>query len=250
MGATPLFTDEYDRRRRQPMPGDEDYVHLKDLADVLRSRLADARGLWLDYGSGTSPYADYASDARMLIADVSDGADPAPRPLDFELEPGRPCPAEDTTFDGVLSTQVLEHVPDPGFYLRDAYRLLRPGGQLVLTTHGSYEEHPCPLDLTRWTAQGLREEVSAAGFEVVECVPLTCGLRGALMLLRRELEKVRWWRFLTPRGAPLALIRLVTRLRPASLDRFADGSLGEQGVGIEGRDRLYIDLLVTARRPG
>ena len=250
MSSAAVFTDEYDRRRQQPAPGDEDYVHLKDLADALRPRLGRARGVWLDYGSGTSPYSPYATEARFMRADIptTDGA-PA-RPPDYVLEPGRPCPADDASFDGILSTQVLEHVPDAGFYLRDALRMLRPGGQLVLTTHGAYEEHPCPLDLTRWTAQGLREEVSAAGFEVVECIPLTCGVRGALLLLTRELPRVKWWRFVSPLGAPLAAIRLIARYRPAWLDRYADRSLGEQAAGMEGRDRLYVDLLLSARKPG
>jgi 2-polyprenyl-3-methyl-5-hydroxy-6-metoxy-1,4-benzoquinol methylase len=45
-----------------------------------------------------------------------------------------PLPYADGTFDGVVSMDVIEHVPDPGVWLRDAVRVLRPGGQLWLTT--------------------------------------------------------------------------------------------------------------------
>jgi SAM-dependent methyltransferase len=247
---TALFTEEYDELRRDPAPGDFMYVHLKDLADALRPRLARADGVWLDYGSGTSPYSQYAHNVRMKLADVADDPDSLPRPLDYLLEPGRPCPADDASFDGVLSTQVLEHVPDPDSYLRDAFRMLRPGGELLLTTHGSFEDHPCPLDVNRWTAEGLRADVEEAGFSVVECVPLTCGVRGALFLLLRELDRVKWWRrYFSPLGALLGILRLVGRYRPAWVDRYADRRLGEQSVGLEGADKLYVDLLVSARKP-
>lgn len=37
-------------------------------------------------------------------------------------------------FDVVLNMEVIEHVADPGAYLRDCLRLLRPGGVMILAT--------------------------------------------------------------------------------------------------------------------
>jgi SAM-dependent methyltransferase len=42
-------------------------------------------------------------------------------------------PEEDATFDAILCTEVLEHVPDPRAALLEMTRLLRPGGTLLLT---------------------------------------------------------------------------------------------------------------------
>jgi SAM-dependent methyltransferase len=78
----------------------------------------------------------------------------------------------DCTADVVVSTQVLEHVPDPRAYLLECRRILKPGGMLILTTHGYWEYHPQPTDLWRWTGPGLRKLVEASGFRVLDCTGL------------------------------------------------------------------------------
>jgi hypothetical protein len=37
---------------------------------------------------------------------------------------------------------------------------------LILSTHGIWIYHPHPLDLWRWTSQGLKREIESAGFEI------------------------------------------------------------------------------------
>ncbi len=83
------------------------------------------------------------------------------------LNPDGTLPVADQTCDAVLSTQVLEHVLDPERYLAECFRVLRPGGRLLLSTHGVFAYHPDPMDLWRWTGEGLRRQVQAPGFEVL-----------------------------------------------------------------------------------
>jgi SAM-dependent methyltransferase len=47
-------------------------------------------------------------------------------------------PALEGHFDGVFSSEVIEHLFDVGTYLESIHRLLRPGGTFILTTpyHG------------------------------------------------------------------------------------------------------------------
>lgn len=42
-------------------------------------------------------------------------------------------PVKDASFDAILCTEVLEHVPDPVHAIKEMYRILRPGGYLILT---------------------------------------------------------------------------------------------------------------------
>lgn len=48
--------------------------------------------------------------------------------------PGEPLPYASDTFDLVVSMDVIEHVPDPEPWVREALRVLRPSGVLFLTT--------------------------------------------------------------------------------------------------------------------
>jgi SAM-dependent methyltransferase len=50
------------------------------------------------------------------------------------LEPDRPLPYADASFDTVVSMDVVEHVPDPLPWVREALRVLKPNGLLFLTT--------------------------------------------------------------------------------------------------------------------
>ena len=45
-------------------------------------------------------------------------------------------------FDAVLCSQVLEHVPDPLATLKEIARVLKPGGRVLLSTHGTFIYHP------------------------------------------------------------------------------------------------------------
>jgi SAM-dependent methyltransferase len=240
---------EYDRVRGTPRPGDDAYLHLSDLVAALRPRLERARGAWLDFGSGTSPYRAYMTGVELLRADLTTTDEDYASEPDYLLSPGDPCPAPDGAFDGVLSTQVLEHVEDPPAYLADALRMLRPGGELLLSTHGIWHDHPCPLDLRRWTAQGLRHEVEQAGFEVTEVTLVTCAARAALVLMSRELWHTSWTgRYRTPTGLVLGVLRLLEH-RPRAMHRHADRALADQRVVREGEAELYLGLVVSARRP-
>lgn len=116
----------------------------------------------LDYGCADLPYRHFfAADAEFVGADLPGNPHAA-----VALRADGTVPVEEGTFDAVLSTQVLEHVADPQLYLAECWRVLRPGGRLLLSTHGVFSYHPDPVDYWRWTCGGLRRVLDEAGFEI------------------------------------------------------------------------------------
>src|SRR4051794_14117655 len=132
---------------------------LEELSGDLR---IPPRGRILDYGCADIPYRGFfPSDAEYVAADLRGNPNAT---LTLNADGTIPCP--DDSFDAVLSTQVLEHVDDPALYLSECFRALRPGGRLLLSTHGVFIYHPDPDDYWRWTCSGLRRVVGEAGLDV------------------------------------------------------------------------------------
>ncbi len=117
----------------------------------------------VDFGCGEMPYQPLFEEAgvKYIGADLHGNMR-----ADIEISEDGRMEYASNTCDVVLSSQVLEHVFDPEVYLSECFRILRPGGRLFLSTHGYWKFHPDPNDFWRWTSQGLRHIVNAAGFEV------------------------------------------------------------------------------------
>lgn len=188
--------------RAAPRIWQADWLVLREMARVLRGMLADpALGLRgarvLDFGCGTRPYEPWfaAAGAQYRGADI-DGAHEVRIAADGTLGCG------DAEFDVVTSFQVLEHVWEVGAYLREARRVLRANGWLLLSTHGTWLYHPHPFDYRRWTAEGLRREVEAHGFSLLRLEPVVGPL--AWTTTFRSLGAAHFLKKLPLAGAPLA----------------------------------------------
>jgi SAM-dependent methyltransferase len=161
-----------DERRANPRLWELGWPVMRRQAQAIRALMAHPalalRGAAvLDFGCGDRPYEPWfaAAGARYAGADI-DGAH------EVAIRPDGTLAAADGAFDLVASFQVLEHVWDLAVYLGEARRALKPGGHLLLSTHGTWFYHPHPGDYRRWTGEGLRREVEAHGFELLAMVPV------------------------------------------------------------------------------
>jgi len=116
-----------------------------------------------DYGCGNMPYQPLVKPyvKQYIGIDLAENKN-----ADIHIDPEGKIAMEDSSVDLVLSTQVLEHVENPVFYLAEALRVLKPGGKLIISTHGYWMFHPDPTDYWRWTSAGLNKIITERGFEI------------------------------------------------------------------------------------
>lgn len=151
--------------------------HIKTLIDGLD--LPPGSSV-LDFGCGASPYRHLFRSVEYLRADLEGSPD-----VDVIVQPDGTLPVSDSSVEVVLSTQVLEHVSDPNIYIDECARVLRPGGTLLLSTHGLMYYHPDPNDYWRWTPAGLELMLTRAGFQVKRLDGLV-GLTAACLTIGHE----------------------------------------------------------------
>lgn len=80
-------------------------------------------------------------------------------------------PKPEHSYDVVLNTQVLEHVEFPQKVVNELHRILKPGGQLFMTTPQSWGLHGAPYNFYFFTRFGLESMFKQAGFRVVMIEP-------------------------------------------------------------------------------
>jgi SAM-dependent methyltransferase len=234
------------RFRVNPTASDPEYLVLADLRMFL-DRFATTEPIRiLDYGAGASPYRELFPKAEYRRADLVPGPD-----LDYLLPADSSLPDGIGEFDLVLSTQVAEHLTFPEKYFREGWRVLKPGGVFVITTHGTWEEHGAPYDFQRWTTLGLDRDLRAAGLPGAEFYKLTAGHRAYLFLFLRWMQRIHSRRSFLDKAGAGVLRRIAARLQPG-LHRWSDRRFPELrvvGPKHDDTDPFYMVLAAVVRKP-
>ncbi len=148
----------------------------RHIAGIARgSRLLDLGGI---KGARRGRFDVRAHGHDVLTANIS------PRARPDVLCDAASVPLPDASFDAVLLSEVLEHVPDASRVLREAARLLRPGGLLLATTPFMFRIHPDPQDFARYAPDWWDANLPRAGF-----ASWTLERQGAFFSLLAELAR-------------------------------------------------------------
>jgi SAM-dependent methyltransferase len=247
------------------------YVGLAPLAlvfeRVMECRILTAQQFErpvLDIGCGEGLFAKVLFDGK-----IDTGIDPNPRELERARElggyaeliecKGDRIPKPDGYYSTILSNSVIEHIPEIAPVLREAHRLLAPGGRMYLTVPSNYFDQYTWISQTLatlglsglqrrfreffnrfwvhyhyYTPERWAEIAREAGFEVVEAYSYApkrvCLLNNLLVpfsvpaLVTKKLIN-RWTLFPSLRRALLSPVTAVGRVVLRGAERCENGGL-------------------------
>lgn len=190
------------------------------IARAMRAVAPQTRGDLVDIGCGLRPYRSLFEPyiGRYIGIDYPPtGGNDAQVDATLYADSAH-LPLRDGCADTALTTQVLEHVPEPLSMLREAHRILRPGGKLIMTAPFVWGEHEVPRDFYRYTSYGLRYLLGRASFRVLEVRALD-GLYAVLGQMYLDQLNIAFHAQSPRRQRAIRVINAVVNRASTALDR-------------------------------
>jgi SAM-dependent methyltransferase len=200
---------------------------------------AHASGLLLDIGCGRKPHARLTRGLVSRHVGIDHpGSLHGSGSVDAAASALR-LPFRDDGFDNVLCVSVLEHLEEPEQALREAFRVLKPGGIALYMTPFLWHVHEEPRDFQRYSRYGLEHLFGKTGFADVEVTALsgfwvTFGQLFVHQLYRLHRGPLRWFPVIPAAGMLIQLAAYALE----KLDRFP------------GSRKWTWAYLTLARKPG
>jgi SAM-dependent methyltransferase len=142
----------------------ENWVVGRFLLPELKRLGVKQRGVLLDLACGESPFRCYFPrvDAYLRIDRSS---------MDPEVTHGdmRAIPLATQSVDVIMLFQAITDVPKTVDVLKEARRVLKPEGLLLVFESMAYPEHDAPYDFYRLMPEGLRALAADAGLNLRDC---------------------------------------------------------------------------------
>src|SRR5947207_14843412 len=123
-----------------------------------------ARGRLLDLGCGKAPLFGLYRRLVDTVTCVDWGRSLHDNEfIDQEIDLTKRLPFADRSFETVVLSDVLEHIPTPSELCGEISRLLSPGGRILMNVPFYYPLHEEPYDFYRYSRSALTRLLDQAG---------------------------------------------------------------------------------------
>ena len=138
----------------------------REIFSFLESNSNFLSGKLLDFGCGSKPYEKLFKNSNNYVGvEVSGNKENLKSDIYYN---GIALPFADNTFDSILCTEVLEHVEQLDDVMIELYRVLKPGGRMIVTSPFICIEHEMPYDFRRFTTNGLINLMKKNNFKILK----------------------------------------------------------------------------------
>lgn len=166
------------------------YFARKSIFENVKRFSAEVRGVTLDIGCGSKPYSNLLHTESYIGMDVEvTGHNHLNSKIDVFYD-GVNIPFSDNYFDSIVCFEVLEHVFNADMFLKEAFRVLKPGGKAIFTVPFIWDEHEQPYDFARYSSFGLAHLFGKNGFSIIKSRKYLCDLRLLFLLFNTYIYKI------------------------------------------------------------
>lgn len=150
-----------------------------------------ASGRLLDLGCGKVPlYAAYKDTVTQITCVDWGNSLHETSHLDREADLTKAIDFPDNSFETIILSDVLEHIPVPVQLCQEIGRLLSPGGKLIMNVPFYYPLHEAPHDFYRYTEFALRRFMDISNLRVIQLDPIGGALEIVSDVLSKNLMKL------------------------------------------------------------
>lgn len=122
-------------------------------------------GKVLDLGSKNGTPSYYGHIKRVGDCEIT-FTDLVPGPGVVQVDVEKPFPFDDASFDTVVSFHLMEHVYDFWKMPSEIFRVLKPGGKVIVSVPFMHEYHADPGDYWRMSGDAVSRLFESAGLSV------------------------------------------------------------------------------------
>lgn len=161
------FNQELIRMRNNPLIFDVSYYTCKNNLECLKKTCTLVRSKQkikvLDIGCGNKPFEKIFAEKNTC---EFIGIDNNPNSkADFIQDITEPLPFKSYSFDLVILSEVLEHIPEPLKVINEIIRILKNDGILFMSTPLAFPIHGKPYDYFRYTEYFYKDHLKKIGLK-------------------------------------------------------------------------------------